>query len=899
MPTSGLLAAVLLLVAVPRAMLAQRSAQLAFADPQPHFVAAWAPEAESAAERSSVLARRVSLQLSEAPLDAALKALTSRAQLRLTYSPALLPQGMRVTINASDVAVVTALTEMLFRSGLDVVVDRDGVLALVPCRHSNSAARRQAPDTGTIVGRVTDKTTGSPIAGATVAVEGTERAVMTKGQGQFHITGLAAGTYQLRARYIGYTPLVASALVTADAESTVEFALERSAQQLDQVVVTGNLVATERRTIPTPITVVTGEEMQERHLQRVDQLFRGDVPGSIAWDQPSKDYYSSISVRGASSFTTNSIKTFVDGVEVAYPVFVATIDPSSIERVEVTRGPQGSTLYGSEAVAGVMQIFTKKGEAGRSRPLIDATSSLGVIGNSGISGSSVKQDHALSVLGGTATSGFTLGGTYTRTGEWTPAYSSRGWNFFTGAQTSHGPLNVSASARYAAKDWDSPWVTSLRPLTMFSQPPFEDNRLRQQTYGITANYQAGSRWGHTLTLGYDQTLQGYENTQARFTTPADSLLSSFSGVQSKSSIFYHTTVEARLSASVGTTVTAGVNHTAYGDESAFTANATRTDGNLDGQSFLSRTASRNTGIFGQIQLSIAEAVFLTGGLRAERNANFGAQFGTALSPRAGISYVRPIGPWTLKLRSSYGESIRAPLPFQSTPRPGVFANQLGNPRLGPERQRGLDGGLELYFGTRGSLGVTYYNQSARDLIDLVLLGDGASPPNYQYQNVGRINNHGWEVEGRLGVGRLDIKGTFSTTSSTAKRLAPNYTGDYRTGDRVLDIPRTTASTTATYRAGHATALSLTWTHIGSWVQTDWVAFYGYLLGGEPFRGSNRDYWMMYPSIDKLSLGASQDLSQQVSAFLQADNVGNNRRFESSNINPSMGRTLTLGLRARY
>src|SRR3954468_20395437 len=144
--------------------LAQGRMELARGGPQPHFVAAWAPEKEREAERSAVLAGRVSLELSDVSLDDALKALTNQAGLQITYSEAVLPRGKRVTIKAGDIAVITALTEMLFRSGLDVVVDEDGTLALVPCKHVAPSAEIQ--DSGTIVGTVTDKATGTPLGGA-------------------------------------------------------------------------------------------------------------------------------------------------------------------------------------------------------------------------------------------------------------------------------------------------------------------------------------------------------------------------------------------------------------------------------------------------------------------------------------------------------------------------------------------------------------------------------------------------------------------------------------------------------------------------------------------------------------------------------------------------------------
>ena len=56
-----------------------------------------------------------------------------------------------------------------------------------------------------------------------------------------------------------------------------------------------------------------------------------------------------------------------------------------------------------------------------------------------------------------------------------------------------------------------------------------------------------------------------------------------------------------------------------------------------------------------------ERVFLTAGLRAERSPGFGETIGTVISPRVGAAYAHQVGPVAMKLRLSYGESIRAPL----------------------------------------------------------------------------------------------------------------------------------------------------------------------------------------------------------------------------------------------
>src|SRR5947199_7867657 len=68
-------------------------------------------------------------------------------------------------------------------------------------------------------------------------------------------------------------------------------------------------------------------------------------------------YYASI--RGASLFGLGYPKIYIDGIEVANPLLVSRFAPDAIDRIEVIRGPQGSALYGTDAISGVVNIVTR------------------------------------------------------------------------------------------------------------------------------------------------------------------------------------------------------------------------------------------------------------------------------------------------------------------------------------------------------------------------------------------------------------------------------------------------------------------------------------------------------------------------------------------------------------
>jgi outer membrane receptor protein involved in Fe transport len=869
-------------------------------------VASQSPAADSAAEfklaaswtpaRTSTVAplrRAIALNLEGASVKQALREIGRLSGIDVAYGDDVLHSDVRVWVHADGMTVREALAAVLEGTGLDAFVSLSGKAVLV-----RAIALGDSTQAGSVAGRVTDAKTGQGIPGASVSLDGTRWRAMSDENGTYRLIEVTPGSYTLTANRIGYTRQSQSVTVTAGQEATLDVRLEVSASPLDAVVVTGTMVPTEVKALPTPISVITAEDIQQQNLQRVDQVFRGQVPGAIAWDVGPYDYFSRVAVRGASTLGTPTVKTFIDGVEVADPQYIATIDPASVERIEITRGPQASTLYGAGALDGVLQIFTKKGQLGLTRPQVTVKTSAGGVGGFDGQSTAFQTDNAASVLGGDEKTAYNLSGSYRRVGDWVPSYRSINWNASAGFQTTQGAFTLSGSARYSDKRWEDPWDTRFQSYSFFSKPSYYTMDLPQQTYGVTAGWQATPHWQHVLTVGYDQTNWVYRQTQPRFTTPADSLLTAYNARTAKTSLLYHMDLSFPVGSTVAATVTAGVNHDSYDFVDAYTYGATRTTGSLDGSTFASHTPWTTTGYFGQVQFGIAERLFLTSGVRAEQNQNFGADFGTAWSPRVGAAYVLGLGPTTLKIRASYGESIRAPDPSQRQALRFATYQYLANPGLGPERQRGGDGGIELYFGQRVSLGATYYNQRAINLIQVVQLPD--SFPTYQYQNLARVKNEGWEFEGRAHLGLVQVAGTYSVTNSTIQQLPAGYpSGNFQVGDRLLGIPYTSAGAAVTYSPLAGTSATVSMTLLGHWTNTDYLALYGYYFGGQPYRGSQRAYWIEYPTVAKFAVSMRQELRKGLEAFLRVDNAGNNLRYEQFNYNVPMPRSVTVGATFRY
>lgn len=891
----------------PGAALGQRPLELAMrGGPQPHFVAAWAPAKEREAERSAVLAGRVSLELANVSLDQALKTLTNEAGLNITYSPTVLPAGKRVTIKAGDIAVITALTEMLFRSGLDVVVDQDGTLALVRCNHV--APRAEIQDSGTIVGTVTDRATGSPLAGATVVLEGTRLGATTNGEGQYRIDKVKAGTYTVRARYIGYAALSTTVTVEAGEEVATDFALEKSVQRLEDVVTTGTFVPTEVKALPTPISIITASDIEAQHPQTISDVFRQAVPTAVAFDLPSDPMNTSFSLRGASSLVgPGPIKIFVDGVEAA-SFGLTPVDPSSIERIEVIRGPQASTLYGPDAAGGVMQIFTKRGDAGLARPQVEAQAEVGLLqtpyeGADGVT----HQRYKASIRGGASDATYNFGGGYTRLGDWVPNGELSGQSspsVYGGISLDRGIINVDLSGRYLRNE--APFA--LNPLLLqtgfffFSQPFYQRRDFTNEMISGRIVATPVSWWRSALTLGTDRETAEQTGTRPRLTTPDDTLLTVGVRRSGKRSIAFNSSVQQKIGTQVSGSLTIGFDHYTSNASNFNTAQALNTEGDIQtappGAFVESRAVVTNTGYFAQAQVSYRDALFVTTGLRAEENSTFGTDLGTPVSPRFGVSYVQPLGATTIKIRGSYGRAIRAPAAGQAFGSVAPTRIDLANPLLQPERQQGWDAGIDLVFGTRATLSLTGYDQTAKNLILFVQVATDPLPT-FQFQNLGRVSNKGVEVEAALNFNRVQLRANYGYVRSRIEDLGPTFQGDEHVGDRPRQVPTHTAGASLLVTPIEGTTLTGGLTYVGSFRQYDELALFSCFGGTGPCQPTTRDYIIDFPGFVKIGASLSQRLTSRIQGFVSAQNLTGKEAYEGSNTVAVMGRMTSVGLQLRY
>ncbi|HMI58258.1 MAG TPA: TonB-dependent receptor plug domain-containing protein, partial [Gemmatimonadaceae bacterium] len=236
--------------------------------------------------------------------------------------------------------------------------------------------------TTTISGIVTDAAK-TPVLAAQVSIPGTRYAAASDKDGRFHIVGIAdpAGTaVTLVARRIGY----ASTSVTAHTgDENVEIRLTATAVSLNEIVVTGTPGSTERRALGVDVAQIDAATLvQKSPVQNVQDLLNRRTPGvTLLASSGVVGAGSTVRIRGVSSFSlTNQPLIYVDGVRVdnsqgtgvsnqSFGAATTTrwndFNPDDIESIEIVKGPAATTLYGTEAANGVIQIITKKGQIGK------------------------------------------------------------------------------------------------------------------------------------------------------------------------------------------------------------------------------------------------------------------------------------------------------------------------------------------------------------------------------------------------------------------------------------------------------------------------------------------------------------------------------------------------------
>lgn len=560
---------------------------------------------------------------------------------------------------------------------------------------------------------------------------------------------------------------------------------QRDTVSLAPIVVTATSVPAAVNHLANRVSVITGHDLAAAGIHTVADALAGLVGLTMVRTGP---YGSgtSVFVRGGES---DYVKVLVDGVPVNDPggaYDFAHLTADDVDRIEVVRGPV-SVLYGSDAVAGVVQVFTR---AAGSR--LDAGARAGTYGTVDAD-ATVGLDRGALALALTARH---LGsdGPYAFNGAYANRVLGGRARLIPDTQTT-----LDLAVRSTDADYHFPTDGAGNVV---------DHDQHQLTQALALGLAASRRFGTRATLRValaDHTGDGGIEDDAD--GPGDTL-----GVFAYHSS-QHTTrrsLDGRLSVALGGagSVTLGG---AFEDQQTRGASAAQSEFGPFGDTTAAGRA--NWAGYGELATGVG-ALDLTAGARVDRNE----RFGTLVTWRGGVSWA--VAPrW--RVYGSAGTAFKEPTFFEQFG--GAYV--IGNPALTPERTTSWELGAEREaMAGRLRLSASYFGQRFRDLIQYTSTTAAPDAPNYV--NLAAANADGLELE--VGIvptagTRLAAHYTYLHTQVTDGGVLPDDDAAFRTGDRLLRRPTHSAGVEGQGRWGRVSAYgALRWT--GDRADADFTTF---------------------------------------------------------------------------
>ena len=488
------------------------------------------------------------------------------------------------------------------------------------------------------------------------------------------------------------------------------------------------------------VDTLSAAELARMQLNSLQSAL-GGIPGAPAFQSGAAGGVTSLFLRGANS---NQTLFLVDGIRLNdpntdYAVFLGGACASACDSLEVAHGPQ-STLYGGEAVGGVLSLRSQRGAGAATQTLSVEAGSFGTVqGAVHAQGGDAQTAYNFSAVGGSTqnerpNNDFTSATYALRLDRQLSKTTAIGASFhgFIGRYGSPG-----AAVGFGANDPDNTDRESNQLLTLFVD--------FTPTTNVTSHLVAGGQ-----DRRFESVNPGPYGTQTTLVKNRRAVLD------------WQGTLQAGEQHRVTAGVTAESNHTI---NTGF--------GNINQR-------QRLLAFFAQDEWTPVEHVYLTAGLRSDDHDTFGR----ATTGRVTAAWLSKDSHW--KLRSTYGTAFRSPGFLDLY---GQSSFYVGNPNLKPEKARGWDAGADYFLADkRGVLSATWFDTR---LSDLIVFDFGVFPGTTA--NVEKARTKG-----------LELSGKFALPCGVDVRLAYTYleADNLSEGTRLLRRPRHSGSLDVWRDFGH-------------------------------------------------------------------------------------------------
>lgn len=489
--------------------------------------------------------------------------------------------------------------------------------------------------------------------------------------------------------------LLGAVLLSAASPAYAQDAVAET-RQLDTVVVEGSRLGQTQAEIGTSVSVVTGDEIEKLGFDfALDAV--ASAPGVTINQNGGFGGAASVRIRGAASGQT---LVLIDGVPVGDPSITdggfnfAFLDSSEVERIEVLKGPQ-STLWGSDAIGGVVSVTTKQAETGLGGRAFAEYGSFNTLrGGASMGGAGETGDFRLSV------SGMSSDG-ISKADEANGNDEEDGYEATT--ISAKGGLNFPAEARLEAavlwNDADAEYDSYVGGAQ--GSVGDGDERTRNETLSGNVSLKAplfDDRFENLLMIGYsDITRENFSNGAQSFFAEGDRQIYRYQG----------------------TFTVNEMNKLSLGAEREDTS-ANDLESSIDG-------------VFGLYEFKPVQALTLTGGVRVDDHDKFGSKTtGRVAAAFAATDQV--------VLRASWGQGFKAPSIFQSTYICTFCGLTAPNTDLQPETSEAFEIGVDWSSPDgEAKAGIAYFDQDTDNMIDFSYTAG--------YDNIAKVKSQGVEVYG--------------------------------------------------------------------------------------------------------------------------------------------------------
>jgi outer membrane cobalamin receptor len=646
---------------------------------------------------------------------------------------------------------------------------------------------------------------------------------------------LPSGHYQVIITKDSFVTRETDIILQPGESLTLSFRMDL-APMSSSVLVTGQIAPTEQEQSPAPSSILTSEEIAQRQAISLPDLLYTQPGISFARTGPVGGLTTLFLDGGNSNYT----KVFIDGTPANEPggnFDYSNLSLDNVDKVEVVHGAE-STLYGSDAMSGVIQLFSHRGTT--------EIPSFTLFGDGGNLSSGRGGGQISGLLGKFDYSG---AGSYLSTDGQGPNDSfinrtfagNAGYSF---SDTDQLRLTVRSNSSWA----EIPGPTLLEPPTLGQYYAYQD-----LTANLSWTFKTGDHWQHRLS-GWDSRIVDSNYIPGdgpafidQYNVAAFDEQSNYSFTKGLVALGYEYEVENAYPSGI-----AGGTHARRNNQAGF----------ADGRWFPIRR------------------VTLTAGFRIVSNTTFGVR----TVPSAGIVYAARYGNglWgNTNLRFSYGEGIKEPALEQSY---GSDPCYPGNPNLKPEQSETYNATLDQYLlSDRARVSVSFF---ASRFTDIISYAPNPQPnPNYcgTYFNTDLARARGLNLSTELRMKKwLSINGyyTYDATRVLATDNPPTDPA-YSPGEPLLRRPKNSGSI----------ILNVLWARV------NWN-FIGYFSGVR----TDINFFTLEPASNpgyaRFDMAASYNITHSLAVTARVWNLFN-KQYQDALGYPALGQTYTMGLRYTF